>query len=634
MERIEERKRDVDRRFRAFLARREQEAGPLPFGRIDLHLWATAVKRPALAGTPAKPREPFGVAELFRQCMQEAAQFRDRRRRAGRRLLWTVGGASGIVALLVSLAVTQGLRTGDGQATKAQVELEQILFTDRPTAEERLRPTAADLRHRLAYLEKIHNDPTFPSLTAEQQKLVRDRMAELQAYLDYLDKLRQLGPPAGATTEQALGDIEDRLKTELNLSSPEWKETEAGKLHRDLLKDVGALHVAVNRVRNAYQEAIDKAGALLTFKGYAAAPDNPEIDWQKWTQDAERLVDPAYQPFAPESRTIPGSASGLTYEDAEHFPKVRQTREDWESDRRKLRRLLDLTAALGLAKGAKGRPDLLRFGGDVTLDQVRARRQELAQAYPNWDKEFRSDDLPDAVRPLIRKVAQTNYENLLEPARAVVLRQLQQAGGGAEETQQRWDAVRNWLKEPEELAAWRVLAVVLARLADPDAADPVSALHSFLQKTSFTISFSRVVVEVPESLKVKPAADAAFSVYHPSSAGDRPALVLEQSGEGERQAPGRVWVYSFRLVEGQRIVYKPGDRMWASLPLRDDWVLTWARDRSAMYQFESLIRPPRLHKKDEPNTSGSLQKGVRVTLTPADGVPRVPDLLPVVRLEK
>jgi hypothetical protein len=81
------------------------------------------------------------------------------------------------------------------------------------------------------------------------------------------------------------------------------------------------------------------------------------------------------------------------------------------------------------------------------------------------------------------------------------------------------------------------------------------------------------------------------------------------------------------------LTYKPGERLWASLPLRDDWMLTWARDRSSMYQFESLLRPPRLHKKDEPNTAGSLQEGVRVIIKPADGVPRVPDLMPVVRLE-
>src|SRR5262249_13289890 len=39
LERIEERKRQVHRRFQDFLARRGRDEGPVPFGRIDLHLW-------------------------------------------------------------------------------------------------------------------------------------------------------------------------------------------------------------------------------------------------------------------------------------------------------------------------------------------------------------------------------------------------------------------------------------------------------------------------------------------------------------------------------------------------------------------------------------------------------------------
>src|SRR5262249_20420247 len=77
MDRIEERKRQVDQRFQEFLARHRAE-GPLPFGSIDLHLWATAVKRPALSGSPARPRDPYGVAELFRQCLDYASTFRGR----------------------------------------------------------------------------------------------------------------------------------------------------------------------------------------------------------------------------------------------------------------------------------------------------------------------------------------------------------------------------------------------------------------------------------------------------------------------------------------------------------------------------------------------------------------------------
>jgi hypothetical protein len=154
-----------------------------------------------------------------------------------------------------------------------------------------------------------------------------------------------------------------------------------------------------------------------------------------------------------------------------------------------------------------------------------------------------------------------------------------------------------------------------------------------LGKTSFALDAPRLTLEIPESLSVKPAADARLSVYHPASSGETPALVFEQFGEGERDARRRVWTYSFRAVEGQRLTYRPGDAFWATLPLRDELMFTWARGHSLMYQFERLVRPPRLHKMKEAATAGTLEENVRLTVTPPEGVPHLPDLIPVVRLE-
>jgi hypothetical protein len=633
MERIEQRKRDVDARFRAFLARRQQEAGRLPFGRLDLHLWATAVKRPALAGAPAKPREPFGVAELFRQCLEEAESFRDRRRRATRRLVWTVGGAAGLVALLVSAAVGLWLRSTDNRPTRLEVEVAIALSTDRPTAAERLHLPATDLRYRLGQLDRIYHDPELPSLRAEQQKLVRERVEELQSYLEYLKKLRQERRPADVRTEKDLREVKDRLQTELALPSPQWQDTEAGELHRDLFKDAEALEKAVARLQNWYLDAVDRASALLTFKGYQGGAESPGIDWQAWARDVEQVLEPANKPPFAETDVIAGSATSLTYAPAYRFDKVAEARSYWDSDRARLGQVLNLAAALGLAQ-AKGRPAVLVFQSDVTLKDVQARLAELRQAYPQYEKEFTLENLPEAARPKVRQAARTNYENMLKPARTAVLEQLQQGGKGGEETPARWDAVRSWLKEdPRELAAWRKLALVLVRLydTDHDAGDPVTRLLAFLQRTSFTIRIDRIAVEIPDSLKVKPSSNASFAIYHVTP--DRPALVLEQSGEPERRARDRVSVYTFRLVEGQPFTYRPGERLWGSLPMQDDRMLTWARSRSAVYQLESLTRPPRLHKKDEPNIEGTLEAGVKVTLQPPDGVPRMPDLMPVVQLE-
>src|SRR5262249_50834657 len=100
MDRIEDRKRQVGTRFQEFLSQ-QAERGPLPFGRVELHLWATAVKRPALADAPARPREPYGGAELFRQCLDSADGFHDRRPQPGRRLNYTVGIAAAVAGFMV-----------------------------------------------------------------------------------------------------------------------------------------------------------------------------------------------------------------------------------------------------------------------------------------------------------------------------------------------------------------------------------------------------------------------------------------------------------------------------------------------------------------------------------------------------
>src|SRR5947209_3388476 len=59
IQRIEERKRQVHQRFQQFIEG-ASASGPVPmlaedaFGKVDLHVWATAVDRPAAAGRPAK----------------------------------------------------------------------------------------------------------------------------------------------------------------------------------------------------------------------------------------------------------------------------------------------------------------------------------------------------------------------------------------------------------------------------------------------------------------------------------------------------------------------------------------------------------------------------------------------------
>jgi hypothetical protein len=631
MERIEQHKRDVDARFRTFLARREQESGPLPFGRIDLHLWATAIKRPALAGSPPKAREPYGVAELFRQSLEQAAAFRARRRQSGRRLLWTVGGAAGLVAVMASLAIAFTVQNRDTPANTLRQTVQALQFDDAPSAAERLRRKPRELHERAEKLQEIRDNPQFDALSGEQRQWLRDRLDELSAYLSYLDRLSQSPRPRDAHTERALREIKEALKTELTLPSKEWKETEAGRLHDESLRDAEAIDDAVKRTRNWYRDGVAESEELWTFQGEQTGTAAAGVDWDGWTRKTQALL--GRRPSFNASDKVPKAATTLTYDATVlRFDEVSQDRADWEAHQLRLRRLLDLTAALGLAKGAADRPPVLAIPPQITLAQARESSKKLSQAYPNYQSDFVLDRVPEAIRLQVAQLAESKYKLLLEPARAAVLEQLRQAGGG-KESRKHWENVRNWLRAPDELEGWRTLAVVLLRLHKPEASDPVTALAEFLAKMSFPLDVRRLTLEIPESLDVKPADAAKFSIYHPSSAGDKPALVFEPSGEGQRDARRRVLTYSFRPADGQRLTYRPGDPLWATLPLRDDRMFTWVRGRSLMYQFERLNRPPRLHKTKEESTDGTLEEKVFLTITPAGGVPSLPDLLPVVRLE-
>ena len=74
--------------------------------------------------------------------------------------------------------------------------------------------------------------------------------------------------------------------------------------------------------------------------------------------------------------------------------------------------------------------------------------------------------------------------------------------------------------------------------------------------------------------------------------------------------------------------------MWADVPVKSgdnpDWVLTWSAARSQVYQFERLVQPPRLHRKDQPNLEGEMIERITLQVTPDGGLPRAPDLLPLV----
>jgi hypothetical protein len=151
-----------------------------------------------------------------------------------------------------------------------------------------------------------------------------------------------------------------------------------------------------------------------------------------------------------------------------------------------------------------------------------------------------------------------------------------------------------------------------------------------LEKDAWVIGPRRVTLEVPIRSDLRPGAKA-LKINHPRSG---EALELKREGdraEGNREPDrgGRAWLYHYRPVAPRRIVYRPGDEVWAYLELADGRFLKWRTSPSARYLILRLRQPPRLLRNfTDDYASGSEQPGVRLTFTPPDEVPPVPELMP------
>ena len=130
---------------------------------------------------------------------------------------------------------------------------------------------------------------------------------------------------------------------------------------------------------------------------------------------------------------------------------------------------------------------------------------------------------------------------------------------------------------------------------------------------------------------MKPRPGEWLTVYHGAAGTEaRPALVFRPTDDGARVEEQPLHAYGFRAVKpGQKIDYKPGDVLYAQLPVNERRVLRWDRSRSRLYRFEVLPEEPTLQAEQE-SAEGKRAEGVRLRFKPEGGAPRVPDLMPVV----
>jgi len=652
MERIDERKREVGQKFRTYLQTQPPSEGETAsptddtgrqappsavspaFGRIKLHVSATALQQPILRSLGGKMADPFSPTLLFRECLREANAYRQRRLTAQRRLVGLVVALSVLLLALVSSGLFALASFADSQLARLEDRVNDLRYFERGGPAVRLRGLPEELREKQRRLETIANDSQFHRLSPANRQFVEELLDEIKEYVPYLEKL--LSEPAldRVPTEEALRQHQARLEKELALPRPDWQETPAAQIRQGRVESLVAIRQAIEQVRNWYIDRAAQANRLWTMGDYVS-PVEVGIDWAGWAASVESQVDNQQPPFA-ESEQVPGvKGVPVYYASIYRFDRVVDARLTWRSEREKLARLLDVCTALGLAPATQARPAVLLLPGDFTLAGATVRLMELRTAYPDYPRAFNRQTLPDAVRSAVRLKARQQYRLLLSSGRAEVLRQLQLAGRGSEETLERWKAVRAWLDNPRELSAWRELARTLLELDDPRLPDPVTALAEFLGVRQFSVDPRQIQVEIPELRGLRPRAEARLLIYWRS--GDREqTLQYVSAGPPQRDGVRRTILYPFKLVNERGLIYRPGDRLWAELSLSgDSGRLVWSQSRSAMYQFERLRNGARQQlQPSAEETTGRPLDDVLLRLEPDSSVPNVPDLLPVVRLSQ
>ena len=331
MQKIEEAKRRVDERFRSAL----QEQGG--FGTIHLRLWATAIKRPALADRPARPLEPYGVAELFRQCLQSAGDFLERRHTSQVRLFNAVVGLTGMIAVLALILALLVAYQPETKWAALDEKVQHVLPKKDAKPAQRLGGTLKKLQDKQKLLADIESAPDFGHLPDETRSRVQQYRQEIEQYLKLeADAKRKVKYPYMAKTAK---EIEEQEKNLNDLACPaDWGDTPLGKRAKQCRMEYAALHKALSE-REAWIAEEVKSGDKLRIQGVALhfkltqkMPLGPQ-EAELW--DVQYRARMQAKPVGLQSDSVAG-VSSVTYEFLDKFESMKKARRDWDAVKAKL----------------------------------------------------------------------------------------------------------------------------------------------------------------------------------------------------------------------------------------------------------------------------------------------------------
>jgi hypothetical protein len=543
--------------------------------------------------------------------LSQAARYRRQRTRAERLLRRTVAASVGVLIVMLLFSIGLLARRPEQALGSLAERVEYYRLGDgRQPAAQRL---AEPLQPRIDRLVNLEDDRGFHQLPEEDQTFIRARLNELIDYRDYRDRLLQ----TRVGDLDSMADVRDlitQLTEQLEPPSPygeEWAETEACIVRRNRLVELKALQSNVRAMEDWYHDRAQESEALRVFA--SGKPANA-ADWGQWRENVMKLTD----------RDVPPTPLSAQ---ASRFDGVVAARLEWEAARQRLLRLSQVVQVLGIDE-SHADSDLVRFDSPPGAVPVVERWERLRQTAPGI-AEFRVlEPIPDAIASSVRSVAEQSYSQLLKSGQDWLRSRLTELGGKDADTLANWRDQIGWLESSSQWQAWRGLARVLLTLSGSRKTDPIAELTDFLRKERWDITVNQARLSIPSKWSIAPT--GPMTIWHGRDLAE-PRMKVELKQENLSEGKGAP--FRFAAVTGTPFDFAPGDAFFVRIPARKEneageWMLTWARNRSRLYQFERIGWPPRLHRASEPNTAGILLDDVILEIEPSDGVPKVPSLLP------
>ncbi len=615
--------------FAAFLhdaATTEEMPSPfLAFGSVDLTVKAVAVRQPPLRGRLLPQNQPYGVAELFRECFAEAKAHCLRAGESARRLKWTVRAAISLVLLLLT---TLGIVTFFPPEQTALALAEKVRQYQRQEPPAAMRLANGQIERNKKILLAFASDVGFPALESELREFVHSRLQEIEDYQEYRRKLAQAASPASARNiDPQLKQIVQTIQTELALPAHySWEATAAAELRNKWLADAAAIMAAEPVFVEKYT-AWDRelTGHLLT-RSFDAV----------WLAELEALLTKTTQPPFPLDDPIPGSlrlpqprGEPVTYRDLLYFDGVTRARETMAHTRQRLLHLRDLADALGLTSGPDRPPAVLVLPEPAAADSTTlpgARWTALVQNYPAQAPEYGDWELHHFYPPttaILKERLQHSFDTGVQHVQKLIT---------GPDTKENWKTLATSLAEPA-FRDWGRLLHLVARLQrerkdDPPPPDPIVELARFLHDldaTAFELNVRGWELALPINLtvgldRIEVAGPLTLTIIR----GQQQQQARFVPGKG--QVRGKMVVYQLTLEGPGALKYYAEDELRVEIPVRagpQELQLVWDHGSSNTFRFDRLRHPPRLVKP-----TGS-EPAAGVVLTPAAGstLPQLPLLL-------